>query len=148
MTNHRYFIIFFFFRYVHAIARCIVLFTVLFHRKIVDSTSTPWDTFFAPGSFPTVGWYRPSSLLFFSGCLQRVGLRAGWWDTRTESSFVPMLNRGGRRKNILIAIQPPDFFSWPCRSPLSVSFLLLYSISPRYEFYPCEQPSCGKIYSW
>jgi len=38
---------------------------------------------------------------------------------------MPMLNRGGRRKNILIAIQPPDFFVVLSLTLLSLSLSLL-----------------------
>lgn len=105
--------------------------------------------FFIPGdSRLSVG--IAGRLFFLSGCLQRVRLRAGWWDTRAESSFVLMLNKGGRRKKYINSHPASRFFRGPVAHPcpsLSPSLSLFLSpLFPRCEFCCHEQPLCGKIY--
>lgn len=88
-----------------------------FYREIVDRKRAPWDVLFAPEDSRLS--VDIACLFFRSGCLQRVRLRVvGWRDTRgAESSFVPMLNRGGRRKKYINSHPASRFFHSPVAHP-------------------------------
>ena len=75
----------------------------------------------------------PLSAVFFSHAVCK-GLRYV-----SETPRDPMLNRGEEEK-ILIAIQPPEFFS-----PATLFLFFFFLSALLAQSYPCNRPLCGKI---